>query len=75
MRELTFNERITFRGLLAFKGVILPTITMKQVLFYWPMCFGTVITKYAKCRYQIRGKNMIAPLRVTTWDSIWLDSR
>ena len=73
MRELTFHERITFRGLLAFKGVVLPVITMKQVLFYWPMLYGTVITKFYKCRNQLRGKDMVAPVRVTTWETIWLD--
>lgn len=73
MRELTFHERITFRGLLAFKGVVLPVITMKQVLFYWPMLYGAVITKFYKCRSQLRGKDMVTPVRVTTWETIWLD--
>lgn len=75
MRELTFNERITFRGLLAFKGVVLPAITMKQVIFYWPMLYNTVITNYHKCRHQLRGRDTVAPPRVTTWETIWLDSQ
>lgn len=78
MRELTFHERITFRGLLAFKGVVLPVITMKQVMFYWPMLYGTWITKFYKCRYQLRGKDMVAPPRITFATTLrldWLDSK
>lgn len=53
MRQLTLNEKITIRGLLARMGVRGPLVVkaeLKELIHYWNMCYRRSITAYH--RYQ-----------------------
>ena len=41
MRRLTLDEKISMKGLFARKGIVhIPTLTMKDVVYIWYVCFG-----------------------------------
>jgi hypothetical protein len=46
MRSLTLNEKISIKGKLARKGIILPKLTMEQAVFLWERCYGISIKYY-----------------------------
>lgn len=46
MRDLTLDEKISFKGLLFRKGIVKPGLDIKDLLFYWSICFGIQITKW-----------------------------
>jgi hypothetical protein len=50
MRNLTLDEKITLKGKLAKKGLILPRLNTAAVVFYWYRCYGTSIIHYYKIR-------------------------
>jgi len=50
MRNLTLDEKITIKGKLAKKGLILPRLDTAAVVFYWYRCYGTSIIHYYKIR-------------------------
>jgi hypothetical protein len=73
MRALTLHEKITFKGLLSFKGVDVPKLDMKQLLHYWHMTHGIAINRFPLCRRQGRARDRVAP--ITTWETIWWGAR
>ncbi len=47
MRKLTLDEKISFKGLLALKGINeIPKLDMESLLFYWNICYGRVIINW-----------------------------
>jgi len=53
MRQLTLDDKITIRGLLARMGVSGPLVVeaeLKEIIHYWNMCYRRSITAYH--RYQ-----------------------
>ena len=51
MRNLTLNEKITIRGILARKnrGLELgPRFSMKDAVWFFPMAYGVSVGKYGK---------------------------
>lgn len=48
MRELTLQEKITFKGLLARKGIIVPLLDMPSLKHFWRMAYGSTLDSYPK---------------------------
>jgi len=48
MRDLTLDEKITIKGKLRKKGVVIPKLTMAEALFLWKICYGFSIAFYYK---------------------------
>jgi hypothetical protein len=48
MRDLTLDEKITIKGKLSKKGVIVPKLTMATAVFLWGACYGFSIAFYYK---------------------------
>lgn len=46
MRELTLDEKISLKGVFAFKGLSLPRLTMTQALWLWPVACGYNILRW-----------------------------
>ncbi len=43
MRKLTLDEKISFKGLFAKKGIVnIPTLNIIDALHFWKICFGYV---------------------------------
>ena len=40
MRPLTLHEKISLKGIFAYKGLVLPDLTMRSALHFWNMANG-----------------------------------
>ncbi len=46
MRKLTLDEKISFKGIFARKGLNLPKLEMADVPMFWYFCFGYHMEKW-----------------------------
>jgi hypothetical protein len=52
MRNLTLDEKISFKGIFAKKGLVLPKLGMKQALFFYGICYGNSIAHWYKANFR-----------------------
>lgn len=57
MRELTLDEKITLKGLIASKPGFAGTVnfvkaTMKDMVMWWGQCYGSAISGYSKIAHK-----------------------